>query len=210
MSEVNDNVFIILHAPSLCPQLPSPPPPAPQGHKSFGLLFDIDGVLVRGRTPIPEAKQCFRNLVDGNGRYKVPVVFVTNAGNCMRQTKAEHLSHLLDVEVNWTSLFIFTAPSFLCSVFFMCFSLHRLYLRCLQTRWCCPTVLCECLPSSIKSACWCLGRVPWRRSLTSILVFLDLSLVWFLDSRLMLTFLKVCVFCVFSAFLFTFHFVISV
>lgn len=72
----------------------------PQGPNSFGLLFDIDGVLVRGRTPIPAAKQCFRNLVDRHGKYKVPVVFVTNAGNCMRQAKAEHLSHLLDVEVN--------------------------------------------------------------------------------------------------------------
>lgn len=67
---------------------------------SFGLLFDIDGVLVRGRTPIPAAKQCFRNLVDGNGKYKVPVVFVTNAGNSLRQTKAEQLSHLLEVEVS--------------------------------------------------------------------------------------------------------------
>ncbi|XP_068578949.1 haloacid dehalogenase-like hydrolase domain-containing 5 [Cebidichthys violaceus] len=72
----------------------------PQGPGSFGLLFDIDGVLVRGRTLIPAAKQCFRNLVDSNGKYKVPVVFVTNAGNCMRQTKAEHLSHLLEVEVS--------------------------------------------------------------------------------------------------------------
>lgn len=71
----------------------------PRGPSSFGLLFDIDGVLVRGRTPIPAAKQCFRNLVDRHGKYKVPVVFVTNAGNCMRQTKAEHLSHLLEVEV---------------------------------------------------------------------------------------------------------------
>lgn len=70
-----------------------------QSPNSFGLLFDIDGVLVRGRTPIPAAKQCFRNLVDSNGKYKVPVVFVTNAGNCMRQAKAEHLSHMLDVEV---------------------------------------------------------------------------------------------------------------
>lgn len=77
-------------------------PVSPQGPNSFGLLFDIDGVLVRGRTPIPAAKQCFRNLVDRNGKYKVPVVFVTNAGNSLRQAKAEHLSHLLDVEVKWT------------------------------------------------------------------------------------------------------------
>lgn len=76
----------------------------------FGLLFDIDGVLVRGRTPIPAAKQCFRNLVDGNGNYKVPVVFVTNAGNCMRQTKAEQLSHLLEVEVSPEQVMLSHSP----------------------------------------------------------------------------------------------------
>uniref|UniRef100_A0A3P8YQ57 Haloacid dehalogenase-like hydrolase domain-containing 5 n=1 Tax=Esox lucius TaxID=8010 RepID=A0A3P8YQ57_ESOLU len=70
------------------------------GRGTFGLLFDIDGVLVRGRTPIPAAKQIFRNLVDRKGKYKVPVVFVTNAGNSMRQTKAEQLSHQLEVEVS--------------------------------------------------------------------------------------------------------------
>lgn len=72
----------------------------PQGPGSFGLLFDIDGVLVRGKTLIPAAKQCFKNLVDRSGNYRVPVVFVTNAGNCMRQAKAEHLSRLLEVEVS--------------------------------------------------------------------------------------------------------------
>ncbi|KAM4619093.1 haloacid dehalogenase-like hydrolase domain-containing 5 [Polymixia lowei] len=80
------------------------------GHNSFGLLFDIDGVLVRGRTPIPAAKQCFRNLVDRKGKYKVPVVFVTNAGNCMRQTKAEQLSHLLDVEVSPDQVMLSHSP----------------------------------------------------------------------------------------------------
>lgn len=82
----------------------------PNGPSSFGLLFDIDGVLVRGRTPIPAAKQCFRNLVDRNGKYKVPVVFVTNAGNCMRQTKAEHLSHLLEVEVSPDQVMLSHSP----------------------------------------------------------------------------------------------------
>lgn len=81
-----------------------------QGPGSFGLLFDIDGVLVRGRTPIPAAKQCFRNLVDRDGKYKVPVVFVTNAGNCMRQTKAEHLSHLLEVEVSPDQVMLSHSP----------------------------------------------------------------------------------------------------
>ncbi|XP_017274325.1 haloacid dehalogenase-like hydrolase domain-containing 5 [Kryptolebias marmoratus] len=82
----------------------------PQGPSSFGLLFDIDGVLVRGRTPIPAAKQCFKNLVDRNGKYKVPVVFVTNAGNCMRHTKAEHLSHLLEVEVSPDQVMLSHSP----------------------------------------------------------------------------------------------------
>lgn len=77
---------------------------------SFGLLFDIDGVLVRGKTPIPAAKQCFKNLVDHSGKYKVPVVFVTNAGNCMRQTKAEHLSHLLEVEVSPDQVMLSHSP----------------------------------------------------------------------------------------------------
>lgn len=76
----------------------------------FGLLFDIDGVLVRGRTPIPAAKQCFRNLVDSDGRYKVPVVFVTNAGNSLRETKAEQLSHLLEVEVSADQVVLSHSP----------------------------------------------------------------------------------------------------
>ncbi|XP_072291112.1 haloacid dehalogenase-like hydrolase domain-containing 5 [Eucyclogobius newberryi] len=81
-----------------------------QGPSPFGLLFDIDGVLVRGRTPIPAAKQCFKKLVDHNGKYKVPVVFVTNAGNCMRQTKAEHLSQLLEAEVSADQVMLSHSP----------------------------------------------------------------------------------------------------
>ncbi|XP_061107770.1 haloacid dehalogenase-like hydrolase domain-containing 5 [Conger conger] len=80
------------------------------GQPSFGLLFDIDGVLVRGKTPIPAAKQCFQNLVDRNGKYRVPVVFVTNAGNCVRQTKAEQLSDLLEVEVSPDQVMLSHSP----------------------------------------------------------------------------------------------------
>ncbi|KAM9815542.1 haloacid dehalogenase-like hydrolase domain-containing 5 [Syngnathus typhle] len=82
----------------------------PCSRGSFGLLFDIDGVLVRGQTPIPAAKQCFKKLVDHQGKYKVPVVFVTNAGNSIRQTKAEHLSHVLDVEVSPEQVMLSHSP----------------------------------------------------------------------------------------------------
>ncbi|XP_007896837.1 haloacid dehalogenase-like hydrolase domain-containing 5 [Callorhinchus milii] len=87
--------------------------PASARHKSqatFGLLFDIDGVLVRGRTPIPAAKEAFRKLVDNNGEFQVPVVFVTNAGNCLRQAKAQQLSEILDVEVSQDQVMLSHSP----------------------------------------------------------------------------------------------------
>uniref|UniRef100_UPI00398F1DE2 haloacid dehalogenase-like hydrolase domain-containing 5 isoform X2 n=1 Tax=Pristiophorus japonicus TaxID=55135 RepID=UPI00398F1DE2 len=81
-----------------------------QSHSSFGLLFDIDGVLVRGRTPIPAAKEAFRKLVDSGGSFQVPVVFVTNAGNCLRQAKAEQLSQVLDVEISQDQVMLSHSP----------------------------------------------------------------------------------------------------
>lgn len=81
----------------VCPSLLQPQP-------RFGLLFDIDGVLVRGRMPIPAATKAFEKLVDSQGQFVVPVVFVTNAGNCLRQTKADQLSHILGVPVSFKFL----------------------------------------------------------------------------------------------------------
>ncbi|XP_030632820.1 haloacid dehalogenase-like hydrolase domain-containing 5 [Chanos chanos] len=76
----------------------------------FGLLFDIDGVLVRGKTPIPAAKKAFQKLVDSNGQFVVPVVFVTNAGNCLRQKKADHLSHILGVPISQDQVMMSHSP----------------------------------------------------------------------------------------------------
>ncbi|NXT12310.1 HDHD5 hydrolase, partial [Prunella fulvescens] len=77
---------------------------------SFGFLFDIDGVLVRGRTPIPAARAAFRKLVNSQGQFLVPVVFVTNAGNCLRQNKAEQLSHLLGVPISQDQVMMSHSP----------------------------------------------------------------------------------------------------
>ena len=66
---------------------------------NFGFLFDIDGVIVRGREVLPFAPNAFRKLVDGAGRFRVPTVFVTNAGNRMRRSKAEQLSNWLGIDV---------------------------------------------------------------------------------------------------------------
>ena len=65
----------------------------------FGFLFDIDGVIVRGRDVLPFAPRAFSKLVDGSGRFRVPTVFVTNAGNRMRRSKAEQLSDWLGIDV---------------------------------------------------------------------------------------------------------------
>ncbi|XP_059336452.1 haloacid dehalogenase-like hydrolase domain-containing 5 [Ammospiza nelsoni] len=92
------------------------PPAGRSGHSaprvlpSFGFLFDIDGVLVRGRTPIPAARAAFGKLVNPQGQFLVPVVFVTNAGNCLRQKKAEQLSHLLGVPISQEQVMMSHSP----------------------------------------------------------------------------------------------------
>ena len=70
----------------------------------FGFLFDIDGVIVRGKKLLPSAKDAFDLLVDDKGKFKVPVLFVTNAGNTLRQNKAKDLSDWLGVEVSTSPL----------------------------------------------------------------------------------------------------------
>ena len=66
----------------------------------FGFLFDIDGVIVRGKRILPFAPKAFENLVDKDGNFRIPTVFVTNAGNRMRQEKADQLSNWLNVPVS--------------------------------------------------------------------------------------------------------------
>ena len=65
----------------------------------FGVLFDIDGVIVRGKRVLSEAIDAFQKLSDGQGQLRVPAVFVTNAGNNLRQTKAKQLSGWLGLKV---------------------------------------------------------------------------------------------------------------
>ncbi|XP_060101765.1 haloacid dehalogenase-like hydrolase domain-containing 5 [Heteronotia binoei] len=67
---------------------------------TFGFLFDIDGVLLRGQYVIPAAKKAFRKLIDSTGQFCVPVAFVTNAGNCSRDGKAKELSSALGFKIS--------------------------------------------------------------------------------------------------------------
>lgn len=63
-------------------------------------MFDIDGVLLRGKTPIPYAKEAMQNLLDKSGKkFAVPAVFCTN-GFGLREVKAATLSEKLEIDVS--------------------------------------------------------------------------------------------------------------
>lgn len=70
-----------------------------QSLPTFGFLLDIDGVLVRGHRVIPAALDAFRRLLNAQGQLRVPVVFVTNAGNILQDSKAQELSAMLGFKV---------------------------------------------------------------------------------------------------------------
>lgn len=76
----------------------------------FGLLFDIDGVVLRGKKPIPAAQEAFKKIVTHKGKFRVPVVFVTNAGNALRKCKADQLSEALNVKVTEDQVMLSHSP----------------------------------------------------------------------------------------------------
>ncbi|XP_046315829.1 haloacid dehalogenase-like hydrolase domain-containing 5 isoform X1 [Marmota monax] len=77
---------------------------------TFGFLLDIDGVLVRGHRVIPAALEAFRRLVNSQGQLRVPVVFVTNAGNILQHSKAQELSALLGCKVDPDQVILSHSP----------------------------------------------------------------------------------------------------
>ncbi|XP_015454022.1 haloacid dehalogenase-like hydrolase domain-containing 5 isoform X5 [Pteropus alecto] len=77
---------------------------------TFGFLLDIDGVLVRGHRVIPAAVEAFRRLVNAQGQLRVPVVFVTNAGNILQHGKAQELSALLGFKVEPDQVILSHSP----------------------------------------------------------------------------------------------------
>ncbi|KAF1325911.1 Tigr01456 family had hydrolase, partial [Globisporangium splendens] len=63
---------------------------------SFGIAFDIDGVLVRGGKELPRARRVLQSLRENN----VPHIFLTNGGGCMEEAKAANLSKTLDWQID--------------------------------------------------------------------------------------------------------------
>ena len=83
-------------------------------------MFDIDGVLLRGKTPIPFASEALKSLMDKTQQeFNVPCVFCTN-GFGLRKVKAATLSEKLGVHVSLSLKLYKLAWNQL-----VCLSLHR-------------------------------------------------------------------------------------
>ncbi|KAL0533798.1 hypothetical protein IC582_028069 [Cucumis melo] len=67
---------------------------------TFGIAFDIDGVLLRGDAPIGGSPQALRKLYDDSGVLMVPFIFLTNGGGFRESKRASDLSEVLGVNIS--------------------------------------------------------------------------------------------------------------
>ncbi|TKA36087.1 hypothetical protein B0A54_13026 [Friedmanniomyces endolithicus] len=76
-------------------------PPVTNVTDKYAFAFDIDGVLIRGGRPIPEAIEAMK-VLNGKNPYgiKVPYIFVTNGGGKTEQERCIQLSKQLEIEVS--------------------------------------------------------------------------------------------------------------
>jgi hypothetical protein len=74
------------------PGSPGVTPPETAVTDKYAFAFDIDGVLIRGGRPIPEAIEAMK-MLNGENEYgiQVPYIFVTNGGG---KTEAERCIQL--------------------------------------------------------------------------------------------------------------------
>ncbi|CAK7325559.1 unnamed protein product [Dovyalis caffra] len=70
-----------------------------QRWSSFGIAFDIDGVILRGQDPIGGSPQALRRLYGDSGNLNVPFLFLTNGGGVLESKRANQLSELLGVKI---------------------------------------------------------------------------------------------------------------
>lgn len=59
-------------------------------NKNIAFVFDIDGVLIRGKKPIPQAKPTLELL----NREKIPYILMTNGGGVLESRKAEEVAQI--------------------------------------------------------------------------------------------------------------------
>ena len=68
---------------------------------SYCFAFDIDGVILKGPTLIPEAKKAI-HMLNGNNKYNVivPFIFVTNGGGYDERLRSKLLSEKLETDID--------------------------------------------------------------------------------------------------------------
>ncbi|KAK3317012.1 HAD-like domain-containing protein [Apodospora peruviana] len=68
---------------------------------NFAFAFDIDGVLIRGGKPIPEAIEAMK-VLNGENEFgvKVPYIFLTNGGGKFETERCKDLSGQLEIDVS--------------------------------------------------------------------------------------------------------------
>ncbi|KAM7496669.1 hypothetical protein LguiA_021083 [Lonicera macranthoides] len=67
---------------------------------SFGIAFDIDGVILRGETPVGNSPKALKRLYDDCGTLKIPYAFLTNGGGIPESKRASQLSKLLGINIS--------------------------------------------------------------------------------------------------------------
>lgn len=64
--------------------------------KQIGFAFDIDGVLLRGKNPIPGASEALRLLNNS----KIPYILLTNGGGNLESERVNFISEKLKVAIS--------------------------------------------------------------------------------------------------------------
>ncbi|KAL8708104.1 MAG: hypothetical protein Q9220_006958 [cf. Caloplaca sp. 1 TL-2023] len=82
-----------------CLQTSTPTPP--RRIPNFAFAFDIDGVLLRSSSPLPNATKTLRTLQD----LRIPFILLTNGGGKHERDRVSELSSLLSVPLS-TSMFV--------------------------------------------------------------------------------------------------------
>ncbi|EME28939.1 hydrolase family protein / HAD-superfamily protein isoform 3 [Galdieria sulphuraria] len=68
-------------------------------NKAAAFVFDIDGVLIRGKQVLDPAKKALFELYKMYNRKKFPIAFLTNGGGCTETEKARQLSEWFNLPI---------------------------------------------------------------------------------------------------------------
>ncbi|CCD26237.1 uncharacterized protein NDAI_0H00630 [Naumovozyma dairenensis CBS 421] len=74
--------------------------------RQIGFAFDIDGVLLRGKTPIPGASDALKLLT----KSKIPYILLTNGGGTTERERVQFISKTLNTEISPEQIVLSHSP----------------------------------------------------------------------------------------------------